>query len=305
MIQHSTSWTTNMLRTYFHSGVVGAIWSAPHCGLYADGFARMMEGRPPPLRSLDHMNGWGPGITSQQRQQVQESQEIHRRSSILRTAVFQQGGFAGSEQPINSLAWQEPYHQRFLKQCSCYLVATPACKWGFDWFKTWAGAATSDNIQSLADQCFHEHHFNFRGKRLPDGIFISSLSAEYPSSLAAAIIEIIKPLVSQSSIFNQSFSNWRSHLARAPLSPGPRITDGAANWTVPKTEDAFKEVRKPWISRILQLNLHIKFTKACCVNQADPFIHDNDVLSFLKDLQDLQQCFPDHHFDSTFLAFQP
>ena len=113
--------------------------------------------RTTPLRSLDHMNGL-PVITSQQLQQVQESQEIHRRSSILSTAVFQQGGFAGSEQPINSLAWQQPCHQHSLKQCSCYFVATPACKWGRDWFKTWAFAAASDNIQSLADQCCHQDH---------------------------------------------------------------------------------------------------------------------------------------------------
>ena len=80
--------------------------------------------------------------------------------------------------------------------------------------------------------------------------------------LAAAIVDIIKPWVSPSSIFNQSFSIWRSLLARTPISPGPRITDGAgnlssANWTVPKTNDIFKEVRKRWTSRIFQLNLHL------------------------------------------------
>ena len=134
-----------------------------------------------------------PEITRQQLQQVQESQEIHCRSSILCTTVFQQGGFAGSEQPINSLAWQEPLHQQFLCQSSCYFVATPACKWGFDRFKTWAIAATSDKIQTLAGHCTHEDHLKFRGKRPPDSAFISSLSAEYPSTLAAAIIDIIKP----------------------------------------------------------------------------------------------------------------
>ena len=61
-----------------------------------------------------------------------------KRSSILCIAVFQQGGFAAKEQPINSLAWCESFHQQFLEQCSCYVVATPACKWGLDWYKTWA-----------------------------------------------------------------------------------------------------------------------------------------------------------------------
>ena len=92
---------------------------------------------------------------------------------MLCTAVFQRGGFAGKEQPLNSLAWREPFYQHFLQQCSCYFVASPACKWGLDWFKTWAIAATSNRIQDLAGICSHEQRVNFRPKRLPDGTNIS------------------------------------------------------------------------------------------------------------------------------------
>lgn len=155
------------------------------------------------------MNGL-PDISPQQLLQVQESQEIHRRSSLLCTAVFQLGGFVGKEQPLNSLAWQEPFHQQFLQQCSCYVIATPACQWGLDWFKTWAIAATSERIQPLPGTCSHQQHFNFRGKSLPDGTFISSLSAEYPSALASAIIDIIKPWVSQTTTFNFDMALWKS-----------------------------------------------------------------------------------------------
>ena len=97
-------------------------------------------------------------------------------------------------------------------------------------------------------------------------------------------------------------------LTRMPISPGPRITDGAgncslvANWTVPKATATFKEVRKRWTSRILQLNLHLKLINACSEHQADPFINDDDVLLFL---QDLQLCLPTHHFDDAILPFQP
>ena len=118
--------------------MVGAIWSAPPCRLYST--LRKDDGGPPPLRSLYHT--WMDYQTLRPNnfnkfklQQVQESQEIHRRSSTLCTSVFQQGGFAGSEQPINSLAWQEPFHQQFLRQFSCYFVSTSACKWRLDWFK--------------------------------------------------------------------------------------------------------------------------------------------------------------------------
>ena len=67
------------------SGVVGAIWSAPPCRLYST--LQKEDGGPPPLRSLHHLDGL-PDTTPQQLQQVQESREILRRSSILCTSVF-------------------------------------------------------------------------------------------------------------------------------------------------------------------------------------------------------------------------
>ena len=187
------------------------------------------------------------------------------------------------------------------------LFCRPACKWGLDWFRTWAIAATSNRIQDLAGICSHEQHFNFRLKRLPDGTFISSLSAEYPSTLASAIIDIIERWVSQATTFNFDVSLWKSLLAKAPFSQGPRITDGAgnsssANGTIPKTQDTFKEVRRRWTSRILKLNLHTRFAKACANNQADPFITDDELFPFL---QDLQECFPNQKFDPSILPFQP
>ena len=115
-----------------HSGLIGAIWSAPPCRLYSS--LRKNDGGPPPLRSKNFLDGL-PSLNPSQLAQVEESKEIHRRSDILCIAVFQQGGFAAQEQPLNSSAWKEPSHQQFLSQCSCHFVATPACKWGLDIFK--------------------------------------------------------------------------------------------------------------------------------------------------------------------------
>ena len=131
---HSEWWSFENLFKLAHSGLIGAIWSAPPCRLYSS--LRKNDGGPPPLRSKDFLDGL-PSVTPAQLLQVQESKEIHRRSDLLCIAVFQQGGFAGKEQPINSLAWKEPSNQQFVSQCSCYMVATPACKWGLDIFKTW------------------------------------------------------------------------------------------------------------------------------------------------------------------------
>ena len=202
-----------------HSGLVGAVWSAPPCRFYST--LRKNNGGPPPLRSKEFLDGF-PSLSNYQKRQVQESKEIHRRSDLICIAVFQQGGFAGKEQSLNSIAWKEPSSRQFVEQCSCYFVATPACKWGLDFFKYWAIAATSEHISHLAGHCSHRDHMDFRGKRLPDGSYISALTAEYPSAFASAIIDIISPWVTKSSLMNQDLSTWRSLLSRNPISKGPR-----------------------------------------------------------------------------------
>ena len=257
------------------------------------------------MRSKEFLDGF-PTLSDYQKRQVQESKEIHRRSDLICIAVFQRGGFAGKEQPLNSIAWKEPSSQQFVEQCSCYFVATPACKWGLDFFKYWAVAATSDRISKLAGHCSHRDHMDFRGKRLPDGSYISALTAEY-SAFASAIIDVISPWVSTSSLMNQDLSSWRSLLSRNPLSKGPRITDGAgdissANWTIPRSTDSFKSLRQVWIRRILATKLHTKVVDACRCHQTDPFVSEEELLPFL---QDIQHSFPSNSLDFTIPDHQP
>ena len=52
-----------------HSGLVGAVWSAPPCRFYST--LRKNDGGPPPLRSKEFLDGFPPLSTYQQRQ-VQE-----------------------------------------------------------------------------------------------------------------------------------------------------------------------------------------------------------------------------------------
>ena len=147
---------TPNLKHFYNSHTLGLLaqFGQHHHANFIHSSDKMMEDHP--VRSKDHLDGL-PSLTPQQLLQVQESKEIHRRSSILCIAVFQQGGFAGKEQPINSLAWRETFHQQFLSQCPCYLVATPACQWGLDWYKTWAIAATSDRNQIFGSP-MQSHH---------------------------------------------------------------------------------------------------------------------------------------------------
>ena len=150
-------------------------------------------------------------------------------------------------------------------------------------------------------------HGLYRGKRLPDGTFISALTAEYPLAFASAIINIISPWVSQSSLINQDLSTWRTLLTRNPITRGPRITDCAgdissANWTIPRSKDSFKSLRQTWIKRILQTKLHIKVVDACKRHQSDPFLTEEDILPFLQDTQDF---FPSTSLDMSIPDHQP
>ncbi len=264
-----------------HSGVVGAIWSAPPCRLYST--LRKKDGGPPPL--INTLHEWPiPGITPQQLQQVQESQEIHRRSLSYALLFFNNGvlreknnpstpslgknhstsGFFANVHATSSLLLRASGDHRLVRtlgHCSHFRKSIP-----------WPGNAPNDYLTAHSS--------------------VLSL-AEYPSAHAAAIIDIIKPWASQSSVFNLSLTTWRSLLAKTPMSDGPRITDGAgnsssANWTIPKTKEIFKDVRKRWTARTLRLNLRPKFSEACSNHQAEPFIDDKDVLPLLHDLQ---QCF--------------
>ena len=148
---------------------------------------------------------------------------------------------------------------------------------------------------------------DFRGKRLPDGAFVSAFTAEYPSSFASAIIDVIRPRVSQSSCFNQDLSSWRNLLSKNPIAQGPRITDGAgdkssANWTIPQSKDHFKTLRQKWIKRILHNHLHRRFAEACKAHEPEPFISDAETLQFL---QGIANSFPSHTFDFSIPPHQP
>ena len=125
--------------------------------------------------------------------------------------------------------------------------------------------------------------------------------------MATAIIDIIRPWASQSSSFNQDLTQWKCLLAKKPIARGPHITDGAgnsssANWTIPISQDIFKDVRKRWITRNLNNHLHSKFVQACHTNQSSAFITDDELLPFL---QDLQSCCTSSPMDTTILDFQP
>ncbi len=126
-------------------------------------------------------------------------------------------------------------------------------------------AATSDKISALAGHCSHQDHLDSMAKDY-QMVLLSALSAEYPSKLIEAIMEVV------------------------------------ANWMIPHTKDTFKAVRQVWIKRILDNNLHLTFTHARTNNQANPFIKDEDIL---PSTEDLRTCFPSYSFNEAIIPFQP
>ena len=78
--------------------------------------------------------------------------------------------------------------------------------------------------------------------------------------------------------------------------------DSSANWTIPLSYEALKDVRRRWISRILKSNLHTRVVTSCRIRQAEPFLSDDELIPFLEDLQ---LAFPSHHMDTSILPFQP
>ena len=285
------------------TGLVGAIWSAPPCKLYSR--LRKNDGGPPPLHSAEFMDGL-PNLTQAQVAAVQESLEIHRRSSVLCTAVCQQGGFAAQEQPIDSLAWKEPFHQSFLTQCSCHLVSTPACKFGLDWYKTWAVAATSERIHLLAGNCRRHTHYSVRGKRLPDGTYISSLTVEYPSPMASAIMDIIRPGSPRIPTSTAQSYNGRPSLPSNPFlgvlaSRTVQATSVRPTGLYPSARMSSKQsVRNGLLAFSPNTSTHM--SQSSRRHTTEPFISDDDLIPFI---QDLQTCFPSETRDTSIPPFQP
>ena len=115
-----------------HSGLIGAVWSAPPCRLYSS--LRKHDGGP---------LHWGPKnllmvflhSLKTNNDRFQESKEIHRRFRSYLHCRF----------PTRRFRWQRttaqtPWHGKnltannSLNDAHCYFVATPACKWGLDFF---------------------------------------------------------------------------------------------------------------------------------------------------------------------------
>ena len=131
-----------------------------------------------------------PNLSPAELSRVHDSHEIHRRGRELFKAVASQSGVAIFEQPPSSMAWLEPENFQCLKNFHGHLAWVDACQHGVMLSKSWCFASNDACIQHVASRCPHQHkHASIAGVESSSGQYLSTLTAEYPASLAACLIK--------------------------------------------------------------------------------------------------------------------
>ena len=110
---------------------------------------KLRPGGPTALRTPAHLNGV-PGLSPVELAQVQNSQEIQRRSRELFKAVASWSGVAITEQPPSSMAWLEPENFQCLKAFHSRLAWVGACQHNAT---SWCFACNNACIQCVAARC--------------------------------------------------------------------------------------------------------------------------------------------------------
>ena len=181
--------------------------------------------------------------------QVRDSREIHRRGRELFKAVASQSGVAIFEQPPSSMAWLEPENFQCLQNFHGHLAWVDACQHGMLLSKSWCFASNNACIQRMASRCTHQHkHASIAGVQGSSGQYLSTLTAEYPASLAASLIKHCA--------FKVSAQPEVRRLSKpSPLSLRPvrlRVCDGAgmrstADHSIPQPNHPLTIVVRAWL----------------------------------------------------------
>ena len=132
------------------------------------------------------MNGV-PGLSPSQLKRLQDSQAIHERGRAL---VVSKGGVGIWEQPPSAMSWLEEANFHMLREHQCSLVWVDACQHGKTFAKSWAFGCNSPRIQALAARCSHTCKRTSIAGVVENGVFLSTLTAEYPETLARQLAAV-------------------------------------------------------------------------------------------------------------------
>ena len=277
------------------SGLVAAAIAAPYCCHHS--MAKLRKPGPPALRTPEHLDGV-PSNSWEQQLAVQESALIHDRARHLLSAVARVGGTVILENPPSSMTWLDATMAAWVRQVTPFLAQAFACQFDRDWQKAWMFVSNSAKIEQVARSCNHPagSHQKIAGARLPDGSYLSRVTAEYPAQLAAALAQVLKPFTSDLGRFVK-LSTWRSLLPvklEWPIRPG-RVEDGGgltstALVSIPPQDDPLGQLRKLWVSRLCDTKQCLKISAHLATGIDAPPLSDTELQPYVKDLF---SCFPD------------
>ena len=207
------------------SGILGCLWSAPPCKDFS--ILKLRQPGPKALRMPAYMDGV-PSNTPEEQARVDASSEIHSRSRQVLRAAKDAGGHTGMEQPPSSMAWNQHDNVTYLREVAARCAHVAACAHGMDFYKSWAMCASFPSIASLACTCTHAPgvHKTIAGLKRDNG-YVSSLTAEYPPSLARQLASLMAPFCSSSGIKRYSIRDFANLLPGPMVHRRPPVCDGA------------------------------------------------------------------------------
>ena len=198
------------------SGIIALIMLAPPCKEYFR--LKLRPGGPKALRTPQHMNGV-PGLSPSQLKRLQDSQAIHH----------------------------------MLREHQCSLVWVDACQHGKTFAKSWAFGCNSPRIQALAARCSHTYKHTSIAGVVDHGVFLSTLTAEYPETLACQLAAVGAGRVSKTGGVKRALHLRSTFPAQPSLAPCRLpVCDGAgmhstADWYCPNPDHPLQAVAAPWL----------------------------------------------------------
>ena len=241
----------HMLRRLAWSGLIGLACLAPPCKEFSR--LKLRRGGPKALRTPEYMEGI-PGLSPKNQKKVDDSAEIHARAREIFLAVCHKGGIGVFEQPPTAMSWLLDGMRHMSQEVEAHIAWVDACNHGMMLSKSWAFLSNSPEIQHIGCLCQHaERHESIAGKRNAEGVFISTLTAEYPSSLAQHIIRHMSYLVTRSGLGEIALPKLDESWSRPFHNPRHRPCDGAGLWstadhTSPKQATQLRAVAEAWLA---------------------------------------------------------
>ena len=118
--------------------------------------------------------------------------------------MVSKGGVGIWEQPPSAMSWLEEANFQMLRDHQCALVWVDACRHNKAFSKSWAFGCNSSKIQALEARCNHSYkHRSIAGVK-EQGVYLSTLTAEYPPSLALQLAQVGIGRVSKTGSFRQT-----------------------------------------------------------------------------------------------------